>query len=238
MAALWNGSQPMPYTVSVGKITVPPPNTTCATSSATRAADTVRASMTLLTPRRIALLDTHAHAGTERDARERIVGDNDRNAADFGQQFVQTAQQRAAAGENHAAIDDVRRQLGRRFFEHGLDRFHDRADRLGERFANLFARNFDRFGQTVDEIAPADFHRQLRFQTVRGSDLDLDLFGGSLADHQVVDAPDVPDDRLVHLVARDAKRVLDDDSPQRDHGDVGRTAADVDDHASGRTFDR
>ena len=49
---------------------------------------------------------------------------------------------------------------------------------------------------------------------------------------------DVLDDRLVHLVAGDAHRLAVDDAGERDDGDVGRAAADVDDHVAGRLGDR
>ena len=45
------------------------------------------------------------------------------------------------------------------------------------------------------------------------------------------------DDRLVHLVAADAERLRDDDPAERDDGDLGRAAADVDDHVPGRLGD-
>jgi hypothetical protein len=38
----------------------------------------------------------------------------------------------------------------------------------------------------------------------------------------------VVDDRLVHLVAADAKRLRDDDAAERDDRDLGRAAADID----------
>ena len=55
---------------------------------------------------------------------------------------------------------------------------------------------------------------------------------------ELVLALDVVDDRLVHLVAADAQRLRDDDAAERDDGDLGRAAADVDDHVPGRLGDR
>ena len=40
------------------------------------------------------------------------------------------------------------------------------------------------------------------------------------------------DDRLIHLVSGDPHRTRVDDTAQADHGDVGRAAADIDDHVS------
>jgi len=68
--------------------------------------------------------------------------------------------------------------------------------------------------------------------------LDLNLFGGALADHQIVDAADVADYRLVELVSGDANRLRDDDSAERNHRNVGRAAADVYDHVPRRSIDR
>ena len=67
----------------------------------------------------------------------------------------------------------------------------------------------------------------------------VDIGGGttdiaviSLADEQVVGLLDVLNDRLVHLVARDAHRLAVDDAGERDDGDVGGAAADVHDHVA------
>jgi hypothetical protein len=53
-----------------------------------------------------------------------------------------------------------------------------------------------------------------------------------------VHALDVVDDRFVHLVAADADRLPHDHSTERDDGDLGRAAADVDHHARHRVGDR
>src|SRR6185312_6409309 len=72
-----------------------------------------------------------------RDARQRIVGDVDVQARLFGNQPVEIAQQRAAAGEHDAALGDVRAELGRRLLERALDRADDAAERLVQRFEDL-----------------------------------------------------------------------------------------------------
>jgi hypothetical protein len=48
----------------------------------------------------------------------------------------------------------------------------------------------------------------------------------------------VVDDRVVERVARHAHRLAVDDAGERDHGDVGGAAADVDDHVAGCLGDR
>ena len=50
-------------------------------------------------------------------------------------------------------------------------------------------------------------------------------------------ATQVADDRVVHLVSRDAQRGRDDGSRQRENGDLARTAADVDDERTARFRD-
>ncbi len=69
-------------------------------------------------------------------------------------------------------------------------------------------------------------------ERVGGAELHLDLLGGALADEQVVLALEVGDDRLVHLVAGHADGAGVDDAGERDDGDVGGAAADVDDHVA------
>jgi hypothetical protein len=66
------------------------------------------------------------------------------------------------------------------------------------------------------------------------ADLLLDPLGGRLADQQIVVAADVGGDRLVHLVAADPDRGGVGEAAQREHGDLGGAAADVDDHRSDR----
>ena len=61
---------------------------------------------------------------------------------------------------------------------------------------------------------------------------DLDLLGGALADEQVVLALQVGDDGLVHLVSGHADGARVDDAGERDDGDIGGAAADVDDHVA------
>ena len=57
----------------------------------------------------------------------------------LAQEHVEVLEQRAAAGEHDALVDDVGGELGRRLLEreeHGLD---DGVDRLAERLADLVA---------------------------------------------------------------------------------------------------
>src|SRR3972149_6306234 len=64
------------------------------------------------------------------DAVQRILGHVTGHARDLGEQLVDVAQQRAAAGHDHALVDDVARQLRRRLLEHLAHRGHDLLERL------------------------------------------------------------------------------------------------------------
>ncbi len=69
---------------------------------------------------------------------------------------------------------------------------------------------------------------------VGGADLDLDVLGGAFADHEIVGAAHVIDDALVEFIAGDADAAAKNDAAERDDGDLGGAAADVDDHVAGR----
>ena len=64
-------------------------------------------------------------------------GEEHRQARLLAQQHVEVLEQRAAAGEHDAPVDDVAGQLGRRALERELHRLDDPVDRLGERLADL-----------------------------------------------------------------------------------------------------
>ena len=89
-----------------------------------------------------------------------------------------------------------------------------------ERVANLLAGEDDRLREAGEHVAPAHLGLSLLHERMRGADLELDLLGRLLPDHQLVLALDVVDDRLVHLVAADSQRLGDDDSAERDDGDL------------------
>ena len=88
-------------------------------------------------------------------------------------------------------------------------------------------------GRPRHQVAAPDLGLLLLRQRVGRADLELDLLGRLAADQQLVLLLDVADDRLVELVAADADRLAHDDAAQRDHGDLARAAADVDDHVAG-----
>ena len=57
----------------------------------------------------------------------------------LAKQRVEVLEQRAAAGEHDAPVDDVGGQLGRRPLERHLHRLDDAVHRLGQRLAHLVA---------------------------------------------------------------------------------------------------
>src|SRR5690348_16169828 len=85
---------------------------------------------------RLELLE--APAGADRDARERALGEMHGHLRLVAQALVEAGEERAAACEDDAAVHDVRRELGRRLVERGLDRLDDLRDRLVESSSDLF----------------------------------------------------------------------------------------------------
>src|SRR5205085_10558032 len=79
---------------------------------------------------RLELLE--AAAGADGDARERRLGEVRRHVRLLAQALVEPLQERPTAGEDDAAIHDVRRELGRRLVQRGLDCVDDLGDRILE----------------------------------------------------------------------------------------------------------
>src|SRR5207245_6241139 len=68
------------------------------------------------------------------DAIERVLGHVAGDAGNLREELVHVAQERAAAGEDHAFIDDVGRELRRSLLEDGI---HGTRDLLMERIHHL-----------------------------------------------------------------------------------------------------
>src|SRR5262249_49854706 len=118
-----------------------------------------------------------------------------------------------------------------------LDRVDDLGDGAVEGAPNFLAAEDHGLRQPGQHVPTADLGLDLVAQVEGGADLELDLLGRLLADEQLVLGLDVLDDRLVHLVAADAHALADDDAAERDDGDLGGAAPDVDDHVPGRLGD-
>ena len=135
-------------------------------------------------------------------------------------------------------IHDVRREFRRCLLKRVLHCIDDLVDWLVECFADLLGMDRQRLRQTAHEVASADVHRTIRIgRHNRRTDRDLDLLCRTLADHEVIHALNILDDGGVHLIAADADGAARNDAAERDHGDLRRTAADIDDHAPRRFFD-
>src|SRR5689334_9481958 len=176
-------------------------------------------------------------AGAPHDRREGILGDVHREARLEPEALVELFQERPAAGKHDAAVKNVGRQFGRCPLEREFHRVDDLLDRLVERLADFHGARLGRLRNAVHEIAALHLDRDLLFERHRGAHFALDGFGRPLADEDVVVLLEELDDRVVHLVARDADRLLVDDAREGDDGDLGRAAADVDDHVAGGSVD-
>ncbi len=87
--------------------------------------------------------------------------------------------------------------------------------------------------QAADQIAAADLGGELLLQGPGRAEGDLDLLAGALAEGQRVLLLHELDDRVVELVAGDTDRLAGHDATEGDDRDLGRAAADVDDHVAG-----
>src|SRR2546425_466299 len=133
-------------------------------------------------------------AGPHHDGGERVVGQHDGEARLLAQQGVEVAEERAAAGQHDALVDDVRGQLGWRALETDADRLDDLVDGLEERVPDLLVGDLDRLRHAGDQIPALDLHRLKLVAGIRRADRDLDELRGPLADEEVVFPLDVLDD--------------------------------------------
>src|SRR5216683_3568845 len=153
----------------------------------------------------------------------------------LSKQPVQPPQEATAASNDDARVDDVRRQLGRSPLEAGTNRLDDCRHGLAKRLTNFVLGEDDRLRDAVGEVPSLHFHRSWFMLSGAGrTERDLELLGLTLTNQEIVVFPDVLQDRLVHLVARDPDRRAEDDTRQRDYRDLGGSASDVDDQVPAR----
>ncbi len=178
------------------------------------------------------------HAAAARHAGQRVFGHQHRQAGFFGQQAVEVAQQRTAAGEHHAALGDVGAEFRRGLFERVFHRRDDLVERIGQRFENFVGTDGEAARHAFAQVSALDFHL-LDLGAGKGrADFLLDGFGRGLADQHAVIAADVVDDGLVELVAAHAHTALVHRAAQRNDAHLSGAAADVDDHRAGGFADR
>ena len=77
------------------------------------------------------------HTGTQCHTVQRILSHPHRNAGFPLHQLVQTPEQRAAAGEDNAVVDNISRKLRRSLFQGALDGIDDRSQRISQCFPDL-----------------------------------------------------------------------------------------------------
>ena len=154
------------------------------------------------------------------------------------EELVEAGKQRAASAHHDPALHDVLDQLWRRRIQRGLHRADDVDQDARQRFAHVRVRHLDGLGEPRDQVAPADQERALIGRGERRAHRDLDVLRGPLADDQAHGSPHVLHDRVVHLIAPDAHAGRRDHTAERDHGDLRRAAADVDDHGAAGGLDR
>ena len=147
-------------------------------------------------------------------------------------QGIQPAQQRTAAREHDAAVDDVAGKFRRGTFKRILDGIHDAQQAFAHRLAHFLGPDKDVFGQAVHKVAALDLHAGLGVLRAGRADLNFDLLGGALTDQQVVFALDERDDALVQRIARAAHAAAGHDAGQADDRHFRRAAADIHDHAA------
>ena len=113
-----------------------------------------------------------------------------------------------------------------------MDLLHDALDGLFKGLEHFRRRDGDELGKARDKASALDLHGHFLFRREDAADLHLHLLGRALADEQVVLAAHILDDGLVELVARNLDGGRLDDAGERNDRDIGRTAADVDDHVA------
>src|SRR3954454_1532831 len=118
----------------------------------------------------------------DRDAGERRLGELYGHLGLLAQPVLEPVEERPAAGEDDAAVHDVRRELGRRLVQRRLDRVENLADGLVERAPDLLGGDDDRLREAGEHVAPADFGLDFLGKLPRGPDLELQLLGRLLAD--------------------------------------------------------
>src|SRR5436190_2239398 len=116
-------------------------------------------------------------ARTEDHRRQRILGELYRKAGLLAQPLVEILQQRPAASEDDAAIEDVGRQLRRNALECVVDRLDNRLHRLGQRAANLLVAHHDGLRTAFAQMTSLHLDRLTLLEGIRRSNVNLDLLG-------------------------------------------------------------
>ena len=119
-------------------------------------------------------------------------------------QRIQPAQQRTAAREHDAPVDDITGQFRRRAFQRVLDGLDDAQQTFTHGVADFLGPDQDILRQAVHEVAAFDLHTGFRVLRAGRADLDFDLLGRALTHQEVILALDEGNDALIQRVARAA----------------------------------
>jgi hypothetical protein len=177
-------------------------------------------------------------AEAARRARERLGRDRHGQAGLVVEDLAEPRQQRAAARDDDAALDDVAGELGRRALEARAHRLDDGDDRVAERVRHFRLGQPDGLREAVEDGAALDRHRATVAALSRGSNRQLDRLRLPRADQEVFLFPHPRDDGVVHVVAARPQRLRVDDARQREQRHLGRPATDEHDHVRAGFVDR
>ena len=122
-------------------------------------------------------------------------------------------------------------------FQHRKHLVHNLPRRALERLEQLRRRDALFARQTGLQVAALHRHDGFLCARIDAANRNFDLFGGVLPDHHAEVAADIFDHRVVKRVARDLDGRGYGDAVHAEDRDVGRAAADVDDHVARRPCD-
>jgi hypothetical protein len=145
--------------------------------------------------------------------------------------------ERTAAGQHDPVLEQVGGEVGRRLLEdrpHGAD---DRVERVAHRLADQPLVDGAAGRAPGVEVGPGDGEGLAPRRPAGVAAFHLEALGGERSDREALVVAQLGDDRGVERVAADLDRTHCDDAAQREDGDLGRPAADVDDHPAARRRD-
>ena len=163
----------------------------------------------------------------------------ERNVGFFIQPAVEPFEQRTATREVNAFLGDVGIQFGRNHLQYLHNRGIDLHERLFKGIGHFAVRDRQHRRQRSEDIRPGHFEIfrlfvQFRQRRTYG---DLDIFGRPFADTHVMLLANVGLDIFGKNVAGHVDAFAADDTAQRNTGDLGRTASDIDHHVALGSFD-
>ena len=113
-----------------------------------------------------------------------------------------------------------------------MNGLHNLCCGLAQSFLCLLGRYLDGLRQTGYQVTSSDIHIIHFRSLIAGTDLDLQIFCGSLTDEQIVFLTHITNNSFVEIISGDLDGSADYRTSQRDHGDIGSTTADIHDHVT------